>query len=71
MNNEYYYIKAKAINYGEDDYYLCMGDNFHLAPVPLKIFSSIEDAVDWKFNKLDDETFRSIFPNHEISIERI
>ena len=69
--NEYYYIKAKAINYGEDDYYLCLGNYFNSAPTTLKIFDSIESAVDWKFNLFDEEAFRSIFPNHEISIERI
>ena len=66
---DYYYIKCTK--FGADNYYLCLGGNIRKEPTALKIFNSIEEAVDWKHNELDEEAFRSIFEGYEISIERL
>lgn len=66
---DYYYIKCTKFE--ADDYYLCLGDNFRKEPTALKIFTSVEEALDWKYNELDEEAFVSIFDDYEIIIERL
>lgn len=70
---DYYYIKFKPVKYDDEPYYLCMGDNIHKAPVPLKIFDDIESAIECKHNKLADEAYQAtyMFEYYEISIERL
>lgn len=66
---DYYYIKCTK--FGADDYYVCMGGNIRNTPTTLKIFNSIEDAVDWKYNELDEDAFRSMFCGYEMTIEKL
>lgn len=66
---DYYYIKCTKL--GCDTYYLCLGNNLRKQPVPLKIFDSIEDAVNFKHNEFDEDAFRSIFEDYEMTIERL
>lgn len=72
-NRDFYYIKFKPVKYDDSAYYLCMGDNIHLSPVPLKIFDDIEKAIEYKHNKLADEAYQAtyMFDYYEISIERL
>lgn len=66
---DYYYIKCTKFE--DDDYYLCLGGNFRKEPTALKIFTSVEEALDWKYNELDEEAFVSIFDDYEMIIERL
>lgn len=66
---DYYYIKCTK--FAADDYYLCLGGNFRKEPTALKVFNSIKEAVDWKYNELDQEAFSSIFEGYEMSIVRL
>ena len=69
----YYYIKFKPLKYEDEPYYLCMGNNIHKAPIPLKIFDDIGDAIECKQDMLSDESYQAtyMFEYYEISIERL
>lgn len=70
---DYYYIKFKPIKYDDEPYYLCLGDNIYPVPLPLKIFDNLEEAVEYKHNKLADESYQAtyMFEYYEMSIERL
>lgn len=54
MNNEYYYIKLKSINYDEPDWFLVDADslspNEWVSPTPkgITIFDDLDKAIDAK-----------------------
>lgn len=62
MNNEYYYIKIKSIEYDQPDWYM-IEDGFSLSPIGIRVFDDIDEAIDIK-NKLQKEH------NYKVEIER-
>lgn len=70
---EFYYIKFKPIKYDDAPYYLCMGDNIREDPIALKVFDSVEKAVDRKHEILAGDAYQAtyMFEYYEISIERL
>ena len=70
---DYYYIKFKPLKYDDDVYYLCLGGNIRKDPMPLKIFESLDDVIEYKQSKLSDEAYQAtyMFEYYEMSIERL
>lgn len=63
MNNEYYYIKLKSIDYDKPDWFLA---NSGLSPHPgrLKIFNNIDEAIEAK------NYYKSLYAGYYLEIVR-
>lgn len=69
---DYYYIMFGSLNYDEDPLFLSANYEISHSPDRIKVFSSLEDAVDYKHKLLAYETYQQsyMFDYYEINIER-
>lgn len=57
MNDEYYYIKIKSIEYDQPDRYM-IEDGFSLSPIGIRVFDDIDEAIDIKNNLQKEHNYK-------------
>ena len=63
MNDEYYYIKLKSIDYDQPDWFLSK-DGISPHPDRVKVFSDLDDAIETK------NYLKSLYAGYNLEIVR-